>query len=74
MIKIRAFINGWNDRCHPFIWTKPADQVLEKIKRKKNSLTALGTGKRMACGKRADGRPSGPLRSSANRLVGLVPL
>ena len=25
MIKIRAFINGWNDRCHPFIWTKPAD-------------------------------------------------
>jgi transposase/transposase-like protein len=39
MIKIRAFINGWNDRCHPFIWTKPADQVLDKIKRKKNSLT-----------------------------------
>jgi transposase len=39
MIKIRAFIDGWNDRCHPFIWTKPADQVLEKIKRKKNSLT-----------------------------------
>ena len=39
MIKIRAFINGWNDRCHPFIWTKPADHVLEKIKRKKTSLT-----------------------------------
>ena len=39
MIKIRAFINGWNDRCHPFIWTKPADQVIEKIKRKENSLT-----------------------------------
>jgi len=37
--KIRAFINGWNDRCHPFIWTKPADQVLDKIKRKRNSLT-----------------------------------
>jgi transposase len=39
MIKIRAFIKGWNDRCHPFIWTKPADQVLNKIKRKRNSLT-----------------------------------
>jgi transposase len=39
MIKIRAFINGWNDRCHPFIWTKPADQVLDKVKRKRNSLT-----------------------------------
>jgi hypothetical protein len=20
--KIRAFIDGWNDRSHPFIWTK----------------------------------------------------
>ena len=39
MIKIREFINGWNSRCHPFLWTKPADDVLDKIKRKKNSLT-----------------------------------
>jgi transposase len=39
MIKIRAFINGWNDRCHPFVWTKTAEQVLDKVKRKKNSLT-----------------------------------
>ena len=23
MIKIRQFITGWNDRKHPFIWTKP---------------------------------------------------
>jgi hypothetical protein len=22
MIKIRTFINGWNDRCQPFVWTK----------------------------------------------------
>jgi transposase len=39
MIKIREFINGWNNRCHPFLWTKPADEVIHKIKRKKNSLT-----------------------------------
>ena len=39
MIKIREFINGWNNRCHPFLWTKPADDVIDKIKRKKNSLT-----------------------------------
>jgi len=39
MIKIRAFINGWNNRSHPFVWTKTADQVLDKVKRKKNSLT-----------------------------------
>ena len=24
--KIRAFIDGWNDRCHPFTWTKTADE------------------------------------------------
>jgi len=34
MIKIPAFINGWNTRCHPFTWTEPADQVLDKVKRK----------------------------------------
>jgi transposase len=39
MIKIREFINGWNNRCHPFLWTKPADEVIDKIKRKENSLT-----------------------------------
>jgi transposase len=37
MIKIREFINGWNNRCHPFLGTKPADEVIDKIKRK-NSL------------------------------------
>jgi len=25
---IRRFIDGWNDRCQPFIWTKTADQIL----------------------------------------------
>ena len=31
--KIRAFINGWNDRSHPFVWTKTADQILAKANR-----------------------------------------
>ncbi len=22
--KIRAFVDGWKDRCHPFVWTKTA--------------------------------------------------
>jgi hypothetical protein len=35
--KIRTFINGWNDRCHPFIWTKTADEILAKTHRKKTS-------------------------------------
>jgi hypothetical protein len=35
--KIRAFITGWNDRCHPFVWTKSADQILKKANRKQTS-------------------------------------
>lgn len=31
--KIRAFIDGWNDRCHPFVWTKTADEILRKANR-----------------------------------------
>lgn len=37
--KIRAFINGWNDRCHPFVWTKPADEILKKANRQTTSNT-----------------------------------
>lgn len=33
---IRAFINGWNDRCHPFTWTKTADEILPHT-RQRNS-------------------------------------
>jgi hypothetical protein len=36
MIKIGAFITGCNQRSHPFIWTKPADHILDKINRKLN--------------------------------------
>ena len=35
--RIRAFIDGWNDRCHPFVWTKTAEQILAKADRKKTS-------------------------------------
>ncbi|SFB63839.1 DDE superfamily endonuclease, partial [Amycolatopsis marina] len=38
--KIRAFINGWNNRCHPFIWTKTPDQILAKANRQTTSNTA----------------------------------
>lgn len=31
--KIRAFIDGWNDRSHPFVWTKTADDILKKANR-----------------------------------------
>lgn len=28
MTAISAFIDGWNQRCHPFTWTKTADEIL----------------------------------------------
>jgi transposase len=31
--KIRTFIDGWNDRAHPFVWTKTAEEVLSKANR-----------------------------------------
>lgn len=26
---INTFIDGWNERCQPFTWTKTADQLLD---------------------------------------------
>jgi transposase len=37
--KIRAFIDGWNDRCHPFVWTKTADEILKRANRQPTSNT-----------------------------------
>ena len=35
---IETYIDGWNERAHPFTWTKTADQVLAKaVSRKKTS-------------------------------------
>src|SRR6187200_464810 len=36
---IRRFIDGWNERCEPFTWTKDADTILAKAKRKNTSNT-----------------------------------
>lgn len=37
--KIRDFINGWNPRAEPFVWTKTAEQILAKADRRKTSRT-----------------------------------
>jgi transposase len=37
--KIRTFIDGWNDRAHPFVWTKTADDILKKANRQNTSET-----------------------------------
>ena len=35
--RIGAFIDGWNQRYQPFVWTKSADQLLAKIRKKETS-------------------------------------
>ncbi len=34
---ITRFIDGWNDRCHPFTWTKTADEILPHARRQGTS-------------------------------------
>jgi DNA-binding transcriptional ArsR family regulator len=36
---IQTFIDGWNDRCEPFVWTKTANEILAKAQRKATSET-----------------------------------
>ena len=31
--KLRAYIEGWNKRAHPFVWTKTAEHILKKANR-----------------------------------------
>ncbi|KLU09364.1 transposase [Kocuria sp. SM24M-10] len=37
--KIRASVTGWNDRCHPFVWTKTSTEILKKANRPTTSIT-----------------------------------
>lgn len=37
--KIRAFTNGWDDRKHPFVWTKTGQEILKKANRQTTSNT-----------------------------------
>ena len=34
---ISTFIDGWNERCHPFTWTKTADEILPHATRQRTS-------------------------------------
>ncbi len=34
---ISRFIEGWNTRCKPFVWTKTADDILTHTNRKPTS-------------------------------------
>jgi transposase len=38
---IHTWIDGWNERATPFTWTKPADELLDKITSAKAKTSAL---------------------------------
>ena len=38
--KIQAFIDSWNERCHPFTWTKPPTSYSRTATRSKNLVHA----------------------------------
>ena len=37
---IERFIDGWNERCHPFVWTKTADDILTHATRRQRTSDA----------------------------------
>jgi len=37
---IRRFIDGWNERCHPFVWTKAPDEVLSRARPRQRTSDA----------------------------------
>jgi transposase len=37
---IGIFIDGWNDRCAPFVWTKTAEQIIPSATRGKDTSKA----------------------------------
>ena len=36
---IGRFVDGWNQRCQPYVWVKDADDIMVKATRKRTSGT-----------------------------------
>ncbi|HAQ59398.1 MAG TPA: IS630 family transposase, partial [Microbacterium sp.] len=39
---IRSWVKGWNENPKPFVWTKPAEQILDSLKRLLQRTTGAG--------------------------------
>ena len=64
---IRTYINGWNIRAHPFVWTKTADEILKKANRQTTSNAGHWRIERVANHDRGDHcAPMRNVRSSAS--------
>ena len=79
---IETFIDGWNDRCQPFVWTKPADEILAKARPRpttstRDIRTGCGTASRCVSGScRSGSRPliSGVGHAGGDEHLDRVPL
>jgi hypothetical protein len=58
MIRFREFVIGWSEPLSPWMRTKLADQVLDKIKKRQTPLTCWGLGCRKVCYRRSRGQPT----------------
>ena len=38
---IEIFIDAWNERCQPFIWTKTADQIIPHATKRQGQATSI---------------------------------
>ena len=58
---IETFIDGWNERCQPFIWTKTADQILDESNQRSKIIVhaTLGRSCRPWCRFRVAGPGAG---------------
>ena len=36
---IQRFLDGWNERCKPFVWVKSAEQILARLNRQPSRET-----------------------------------
>ena len=42
---IETFIDGWNERCQPFAWTKTADEILDQSHRRSKIIVHATLGR-----------------------------
>ena len=68
---IRTFIDGWNERCHPFAWTKTADRSC--LSRPVNQVQTRDTNGSPARGRPASVTPSRRRTTTAQLMRILAP-
>ena len=68
---IGAFIDGWNERCHPFVWTKSADDLLDHCRPRSKNIVYATLGGLVSIRRAAS---SGMCRLRADSFTACVPV